>query len=72
MLGPRLWFEFAVACRGLAGGWIQAVPAFRPRIDARTVIVGLLPSKASRLRRNVRWDVDPLVVSTADTPAPST
>ncbi len=59
------WWGFARAARGRGRGWTRVVQACRPRVDARTATVGLLPSKASRLRRTIRWSRDPLAIASA-------
>ena len=61
----RSWFGFARAARRGTGGWSRTIEACRPDVDAWTAVMGLLPSKGSRLRRTVRWGSDPLSIASA-------
>lgn len=63
------WVEFVRATRGGERGWGRIVQACRPFVDTRTALAGLVPSKGSRLRRSVRWEVDPLHVAAPEFPS---
>jgi glycosyltransferase involved in cell wall biosynthesis len=62
----RSWVEFVRAVRRRkGGGWQRAIAALRPSVGVRTAVLGVLPSKGSRLRGGVRWGADPLAVASA-------
>jgi len=65
----RSWFEFVRAVRSRRGGWQRTIDGLRPTVDPRTALLGVLPSKGSRLRGGVRWGADPLEVASAATAA---
>lgn len=59
----RSWFRFARAARSHGDGWRRTIEACRPDISAGTAVIGLVPSKGSRLRRTVAWRSDPLSIT---------
>ena len=63
----RSWWDFVRAARGEGRGWSRTIQACRPNVDPGTAVLGLLPSKASRLRSTLRWRSDPLAVASAAT-----
>ena len=62
----RSWIAFVRATRGRGTGWDRTIEACRPSLSAGSAIMGLMPSKASRLRSTIRWSADPRSVSSAD------
>jgi glycosyltransferase involved in cell wall biosynthesis len=60
----RSWAAFARATAGHGPGWRQTMQACGPSVDTRAALLGLLPSKNSRLRSRMRWGVDPRSVAT--------
>lgn len=62
----RSWLDFTRAIAG-HGGWARSIEALRPTVALRTALLGLIPSKASRLRSGTRWGRDPLKIAAAGT-----
>jgi glycosyltransferase involved in cell wall biosynthesis len=61
----RSWFGFTRAVRSGKSGWGRTIEACQPAIGVWAAVLGLLPSKGSRLRRTVRWGSDPLSIASA-------
>jgi hypothetical protein len=57
------WLQFVGATRGRDGGWSRTIQATRPKVNASTALIGILPSKASRRRRGLQWGRDPLSIA---------
>jgi glycosyltransferase involved in cell wall biosynthesis len=53
------WFSFVRATRGAGTGWKRTIDAFSPHVRPAVAIAGLLPSRGSRYRADLRWRVDP-------------
>ena len=57
------WLSFVRATRGARAGWEETIRSCRPRVGSGVAMAGLLPSKGSRFRAGIRWELDPLTVA---------
>jgi glycosyltransferase involved in cell wall biosynthesis len=57
------WLRFFLATRGMGRGWGNTIKAGQPSIAIVNALVGIFPSKGSRLRAGVRWQRDPVSIT---------